>query len=119
MRQDHRSISRNILISLFGLAALVIGYFAVSGRLPIGAPDPSIEDTAPSPVPVRTAKAEVRKLTAVLDLIGSIQPDPKKNSVLAASTNGIIERLAVSEGTRVAKNDLVIQLDERPAQLSL
>src|SRR5437879_4498497 len=111
MRQDHRAISRNILISLFGLVILVIGYFAVSGSLPIGTPPPlTIDETNRSPVPVRTAKAEVRKLTPVLELIGSVQPDPKKYSALAAATNGIIERLAVGEGARVAKNDLVIQL---------
>ena len=119
MRSHHRATSRNILLSLLGLGAVVIGYFVASGKLPIRTPAPVAEETLNSPVPVRTAKAETRKLSPILELIGTVQPDPKKYCILASATNGSVEKLLVNEGDRVAKNDIVIQLDERPAQLAL
>ena len=61
----------------------------------------------------------MRTLTPTVQVIGSVQPDPERISILAAATTGSVEKLCVREGTRVAKNDLVIQLDERPAKLAL
>ena len=68
---------------------------------------------------MRVAKAELRTLTPAVQVIGVVQPDPERYSILSASTTGIVEKLVVREGTKVAKNELVVQLDERPARMAL
>jgi multidrug efflux pump subunit AcrA (membrane-fusion protein) len=122
MMQQHTLSRRRILFfMLLGLAAVVaIGYFVASALISSSKSNPGTgESSARSPIAVRVAKAEMRTLTPAVEVIGSVQPDPARISILAAATTGSVEKLAVREGTRVAKNDLVIQLDERPAKLAL
>ena len=54
-----------------------------------------------------------------MDVIGVVQPDPERYSILSADTTGTVEKLIVKEGTHVEKNDPVVQLDERPARMAL
>jgi RND family efflux transporter MFP subunit len=113
MTQQHMLSRRSIIFSSLAMLALIIicrSFF--SGR-------ESEPATVRAPIPVRIAKAEVRTLMPSVDVIGSVQPDPERISNLAAATTGSVQKLCVREGARVAKNDLVIQLDERPAKLAL
>lgn len=107
-------LSRRSIIfsSLAMLALIIIGRSFFSGR-------ESEPATVRAPIPVRLAKAEVRALMPSVVVIGSVQPDPERISSLAAATTGSVQKLCVREGARVAKNDLVVQLDERPAKLAL
>jgi HlyD family secretion protein len=117
MMQQHTLSRRSIVFSLLAVAAIVIvGWSVFPGRK--SEPE-TAEASARAPIPVRVAKAEARKLTPTVEVIGSVQPDPERISILAAATTGSIEKLVVREGEHVAKNDLVIQLDQRPAQLAL
>ena len=110
---------QSILLLALGMAAVVwIGFYAVTSS------HKSTESTqeqsvAPQPVPVRVAKAELRMLTPMVDVIGVVQPDPQRYSIVSAATTGLVEKLLVNEGARVVKNDPVVQLDERPAQTAL
>ena len=117
MMQQHTLSRRGIILSLLAIGAIVIiGWSLFSGgSLNQGPPNP----TARAGIPVRVAKAEVRTLTPTVQVIGSVQPDPERISILAAAATGSVQKLCVREGTRVARNDLVIQLDERPAKLAL
>jgi HlyD family secretion protein len=121
MMQQHLLRQRRIVFSLLGLAAMVaVGYLLASSlNLAHTSGSALDESNIRSPIAVRVAKAEVRTLTPVVAVIGSVQPDPARISVLAAATTGSVEKLVVREGTRVAKGDVVVQLDERPAKLAL
>ena len=44
---------------------------------------------------------------------------PRTIQHLVGGDDGTVEKLVVREGTQVAKNDLVVQLDERPARMAL
>jgi multidrug efflux pump subunit AcrA (membrane-fusion protein) len=107
---------------LLVLTGIVVGgycaFLAISAAREKGKQaDP--EATERPPVPIRVAKAEKRKLTPAFEVIGTVMAAPERYSTLAAATTGLVDKLVVREGTRVEKNDLVIQLDERPAQLAL
>jgi multidrug efflux pump subunit AcrA (membrane-fusion protein) len=122
MMQQHTTLSRRLIpLSLLGLAVLVvIGWFVFTRLIPLRTSElATVEATARSPIAVRVAKAEVRTLTPIVEVIGNVEPDPERISVLAAATTGSVQRLSVREGTRVAKGDVVVQLDERPAKLAL
>ena len=121
MMQQHTLSRRSIIFSLLSLLALIVIGWAVFSHLNSrAASEPITPDaTARTPIAVRVAKAEVRTLSPTVEVIGSVQPDPERISILAAATTGSIEKLVVREGAHVAKNDLVIQLDERPAKLAL
>ena len=121
MIQIQRVRRPTILLSLLGLsAAVAIGYFVVSAIATLHKPDRTADDGATRPpVAVRIAFAELRTLTPVLEVIGNVQPDPERYSVLAAATTGLVARLAAREGAWVAQNDVVFELDERPARLAL
>jgi RND family efflux transporter MFP subunit len=73
----------------------------------------------PPPVPVRTARAERRTLRPALEVIGTVMADPERTAVLTAAASGLVDRLAVAEGARVGKSDLVVLLDERKARTDL
>ncbi len=71
------------------------------------------------PVPVRVAKAEVRALRPSFEVIGTVLADPERLASLTAAASGLVEKLAVREGTRVEKGALVVLLDERKARTDL
>jgi macrolide-specific efflux system membrane fusion protein len=110
------------VISIVILTVIVVGgyctFLAISAAREKGKQADS-ETTERPPVPIRVAKAEKRKLTPTFEVIGTVMAAPERFSTLAAATTGLVDKLVVQEGTRVAKNDLVIQLDERPAQIAL
>jgi multidrug efflux pump subunit AcrA (membrane-fusion protein) len=110
------------VISILILTVIVVGgycgFLAISAAREKGKQADS-EATERPPVPVRVAKVERRKLTPTFEVIGTVMAAPERFSTLAAATTGLVDKLVVQEGTRVEKNALVIQLDERPAQLAL
>jgi RND family efflux transporter MFP subunit len=71
------------------------------------------------PVPVKTAKAEKRSLRPTFEVIGTVLVDPERAATLTAAAPGLVERLAVSEGARVKKGEVIVQLDERKAKIDL
>src|SRR6476659_5097827 len=96
-----------LLCSLFGLAGC-------------GKPaDKAGDKDEPSPVPVRVARAEERTLRPSFVVIGTVVADPKHVATLTSAVPGLVTRLAVAEGSRVDKGDLVIQLDEQKARYDL
>jgi HlyD family secretion protein len=120
MMQFSPANRRSLFISFFVVVAVIAGYFVIVAiRKGRDGDSPSEKAIEPAPISVRVAQAQRRRLTPVIEVIGTVLPDPERYSILAAATNGIVEKLVVREGTRVAKNELVIQLDERPARLAL
>lgn len=68
------------------------------------------------PVPVRTAKTEKRLLRPKFEVIGTVLADPDRVATLTAATPGLVEKLTVAEGAKVAKGAVVVQLDDRKAK---
>jgi multidrug efflux pump subunit AcrA (membrane-fusion protein) len=106
---------------LSGFTAVLLSLcilFGVSGcrKAADGAED---KKRAAPPVPVRTARAEVRTLRPSFMVIGTVLADPERQATLTAATSGLVDRLAVPEGTKVRKGDLIVQLDERKARTDL
>ena len=71
------------------------------------------------PVPVRTAKAEKRTLTPTFEVIGTVLADPDRSATLTAAVPGLVDQLAVGEGSKVKKGQLIVKLDERKAKTDL
>lgn len=109
-----------ISIAVLGLVT-VAGYF---GFVSLTAAREKGKDREPdpkdrTPVAVCVAKAERRKLTPRFEVVGTVVAVPERFSTLTAATSGQIEKLVASEGQKVKKGDLIIQLDERPAKTAL
>ncbi len=77
------------------------------------------KDEEKSPVLIRSAVVEVRKLQPTFEVIGTVIADPEKYASLTAPAAGLVEKLAVSEGAKVKAKTLIIQLDDREAQNAL
>ncbi len=121
-QQPHWTQWRNFLLSLLILIAVSAGGYAAfvamsAAREKENQKDPG--EVERPPVPVRVARAEKEKLQPVLEVIGTVLADPEKCSTLTAATSGMVDKLVVREGTRVAPDDEVIRLDARPAQAAL
>jgi RND family efflux transporter MFP subunit len=71
------------------------------------------------PVPVKTAKAEKRLLRPTFEVIGTVLADPERVATLSAATPGLVEALAVPEGARAKKGDVIVRLDDRKAKTDL
>jgi HlyD family secretion protein len=68
------------------------------------------------PVAVRTEKAEVRLLRPSFEVIGQVVTDPERVATLTSAAPGMVQKLAVREGTRVKAGDVIIQLAEAKAK---
>ncbi len=73
--------------------------------------------TAPPPVPVMTALAEIRPERLSLGLVGSVEPI--ESATVRAQVGGVIERVAFREGEEVRAGQLLFQIDPRPFQAAL
>lgn len=106
-------MTRNTTVGLvsFGLLATVI----------VGChkPDAAKAEKERPPVPVRTAKAEKRTLTPTFEVIGTVLADPDRSATLTAAVPGLVDQLAVVEGSKVKKGQLIVKLDERKAKTDL
>ncbi|UYZ61778.1 HlyD family secretion protein [Hymenobacter weizhouensis] len=69
---------------------------------------------AAAPAPVAVQPAQVREVVA----LGRIEPEAKLSS-LAAEVSGVVSRLAVREGQRVQKGDLLLELTSTVEQAQL
>lgn len=81
-------------------------------------PDAKADKERP-PVPVRTAKAERRTLTPTFEVVGTVLADPDRSATLTAAVPGLVDQLAVGEGAKVKKGQLIVRLDERKAKTDL
>ncbi len=79
---------------------------------------PKAESARP-PIPVRTAKAEKRNLTPTFEVVGIVLADPERAATLTAAVPGLVDQLAVSEGTKVKKGQLIVKLDDRKTKTDL
>ncbi len=82
-------------------------------------PDAAKAEMERPPVPVRTAKAEKRTLTPTFEVIGTVLADPDRSATLTAAVPGLVDQLAIGEGSRVKKGHLIVKLDERKAKTDL
>ena len=82
-------------------------------------PDAAKAEKERPPVPVRTAKAEKRTLTQTFEVIGTVLADPDRSATLTAAVPGLVDQLAVGEGSKVKKGQLIVKLDERKAKTDL
>jgi RND family efflux transporter MFP subunit len=102
---------RNIRIGQFAflLSALLV---ISSCKKPA---DGDKKDEEKSPVLIRSAVVEVRKLQPTFEVIGTVIADPEKYASLTAPAAGLVEKLVVSEGAKVKAKTLIIELDSREA----
>jgi RND family efflux transporter MFP subunit len=82
-------------------------------------PDAAKAEKDRPPVPVRTAKVEKRTLTPTFEVIGTVLADPARSAILTAAVPGLVDQLAVVEGARVKKGQLIVRLDDRKAKTDL
>lgn len=71
------------------------------------------------PVPVKTATAEKRALRPAFEVIGTVLAEPDRTATLTAAIPGLVTGLPVSEGEKVRKGLVVVQLDDRKAKIDL
>ena len=106
-------MTRNMTVGLasFGLLATAL----------VGChkPDAAKGEKERPPVPIRTAKAEKRTLTPTFEVIGTVLADPDRSATLTAAVPGLVDQLAVVEGSKVKKGQLIVKLDERKAKTDL
>lgn len=122
MTQRKRPKWLDFAISVGVLAVVVVaGYYGfaalTAAREKEKEAPPDAKDRPP--VPVRVATAERRKLVPAFEVVGTVLAQPERFTTLTAATSGLVEKLVVGEGRKVAKDELVIQLDERTARTAL
>jgi multidrug efflux pump subunit AcrA (membrane-fusion protein) len=71
------------------------------------------------PIPVRVAKVQKRSLRPKFEVIGTVLADPERAATLTAATPGLVAALPASEGDRVKKGAVIVQLDDRKAKIDL
>jgi RND family efflux transporter MFP subunit len=116
------TVRQAILALILVVVALCVTalLFSIRGSMGGTAADSDVESTGhESPIRVRVAEAEQKTLSPKTDVLGIVQPVPDRISNLTAATPGTVEKLVAPEGIRVSINDLIVQLDERPAKLAL
>ena len=87
------------LIPALGLAVLITAsYFVFSALFGSRHGDLPNEDVANIPaVSVRVEQAQLRTLQPRVSVIGTVQPDPERLSMLTAATTGSVEKLVTRE----------------------
>jgi RND family efflux transporter MFP subunit len=98
---------------------LVAAPLALAGLFMTGCQKPATPaalDALP-PATVRTVRAEWRTLPAHEEVVGSVQS--RQRAEIEAKVNARIERLPVAPGQRVAKDELLVQLDDREIRARL
>ena len=98
----------------FPLAAIALTVLA-GGALVAFAPEPDIRPVEDLAVPVTTMLARPGALSPELHLYGRVETPNRAG--LTALTSAIVDLLRVREGDRVAKGDVLVQLDETDARL--
>ncbi len=82
-----------------------------------GCSDKQSARSAPPPLPVQVAVAEVRTLPRTLELIGTVQP--LRTVAVKSQVDGIIATVHFREGDEVKPRDLLVTLDRRPFENAL
>lgn len=113
-RSRRHRVTATLTLSLLGLFALL----GTPGCRKPAEGDGGKHEAA-APISVRVAHVERRRLRPAVAVIGSVLADPERLATLTAATTGLVERLAVREGAKVSKGDLIVQLDERKARIDL
>ena len=100
-----------------GLLAAAVLLIGVHGCQPSGKGNDAKPEA--KPVTVRVAKAELRTLRPVFEVIGTVVADPQRVALINSPIPGLVVKLVVAEGKRVKKDDLILQLDEQKAETDL
>ena len=109
-----RRIGRRLRRSWFSLTAVALTV-VTAATLVAFAPEPDLRPVEDLAVPVTTLVAKPRVLSPELHLYGRVET-PHRAS-LTAMTSATVESLSVREGDRVARGDVLAQLDETDARL--
>ena len=100
---------------------LSLTLFALLAAMLVGCHPADSTTTEPDrpPVEIRTAKAETQVLQPSFEVIGTVLVEPNRAATLTAATPGLVDQLAVSEGAKVKKGQLIVHLDDRKAKTDL
>jgi len=82
-----------------------------------GCSDNKSSRSAPPPLPVQVAVAEIRTLPRTLELIGTVQP--LRTVAIKSQVDGVIATVHFREGDEVKPGDLLVTLDRRPFENAL
>ncbi|MDQ2890465.1 MAG: efflux RND transporter periplasmic adaptor subunit [Gemmatimonadota bacterium] len=93
-------------------AAFLIAAMGVAGRRLLSSPRSTVVDRP-------EAVAAVRTVTRRVIATGTVRLAPGAKVDVGARVSGVVRRLAVQQGMRIARGDVVAQLDDREAQLRL
>jgi multidrug efflux system membrane fusion protein len=113
------SNNRGKVFLLLVLCAACAGYVYAdrAGMLPWKQPTNTAKAAAPLPVPVTFGKVESGAFDTVATGLGTVQA---YNTVQVKSrVDGEIQKVAFSEGQRVRKGDVLVEIDPRPYQAAL
>lgn len=99
----------------FGLAAIAVLGAAGCRKGETSTPKPDATVTTRAKPAVRFAGVEARPLAQTLDISGTLAAD--ETSDVAAQANGIVVQILADVGARVKKNDPLVILDAKNAQL--
>lgn len=97
----------------FGLTAIAIGLLMPPGGSPFAQP----ARPGTPPVPVTVAPATHRDVPVFLRSLGAVQA--YRSVIVRARVDGLIDRIAFTEGQDVRPGDLLAQIDPRPYQAAL
>lgn len=98
-----------------GVMALCAGL----ALLRCGAAPPASEESAPTVVPVETARIVKTTLRSYVEASGIVEPQPATSAgpsaqaTVASPVGGLIAEIRSAEGARVAKGDILFRLDGR------
>ena len=107
MPSTHHPLRLPPSLTALGLCALLFA----------GCADKHSARSAPPPLPVQVAKAEVRTLPRTLELIGTVQP--LRTVAVKSQVDGVIATVHFREGDEVKPGDLLVTLDRRPFENTL
>jgi membrane fusion protein (multidrug efflux system) len=109
----------------FALVLLLVAVVAI-GWIFMRAPgaDPESESEAGTLVAVRVAEVIRTTLHAYVTAYGIVEPqptgtDPAASARIAPSASGVVVAVDISEGQRVAQNDILFRLDSRAADIAV
>jgi len=107
--------TRFLFPAAFGLAAIAVLGAAGCRKGETSTPKPDATVTTRAKPAVRFVGVEARPLAQTLDISGTLAAD--ETSDVAAQANGIVVQILADVGARVKKNDPLVILDAKNAQL--
>ncbi len=98
-------------------ALIILGAFAIVVLLVMSRPSNEPQPREERAWAVEVAEVKPQTVRPTLELFGQVQSP--QNSELSAGIEAVVTQMPVRDGMSVAANDLLLQLDDRDAQLAL